>query len=221
MCAPPIPRMRFAQRTPFVARELPLFERQAFLCLALGFVRSYLNQTANLGDFMGGGTDLFAALLALLATNDCCMMNGSFLIMFLVWALTNAVFFNMLLSLGGNLYHPDYFLNSSDPWRPAAFLADSVLIIINSTLQGYMCLRAHKILDEVLPNWQSQMAWGDGGPPTASAAQQPLLGPGANASRSAQPTGRPNFQIFGGGGQRLGGVAGGGGVNPNGDTRPM
>ncbi|CAJ1456030.1 unnamed protein product [Effrenium voratum] len=76
LCAPPLPRLRFLQRTPFIAQQLSGLEREAWICFVLGFLRSTLNSSALLGDFMGGGTDLFAALLAILGIYDVCAMNG-------------------------------------------------------------------------------------------------------------------------------------------------
>eukprot|EP00931_Biecheleriopsis_adriatica_P014292 TRINITY_DN116015_c0_g1_i1.p1 TRINITY_DN116015_c0_g1~~TRINITY_DN116015_c0_g1_i1.p1 ORF type:complete len:227 (-),score=33.03 TRINITY_DN116015_c0_g1_i1:29-709(-) len=202
LCAPPIPRLRFTQRTPLTGRELPLLEREAIALFFLGFLRSYLNASAMLGDFMGGGTDLFSALLAFGALYDACAMNGSFLIMFLIWALTNTVLFNVLLSFGSNVAGASEFM-SGPTWNVIAFLADNLLILVNSGLQVSMCRRTRSVLDEVMPNWRNQMAWGSGGAPP-SASQEPLLGQSAFGARAAQPAGAA-FQAFSGSGQRLGG----------------
>lgn len=217
MCAPPIARMRFTARSPRIVDHLKRFETEALICLGLGALRSYLNQSAWLGDFMGGGTDLFSAGLALCATFDCWSMNGSFLVMFLVWALTNAVLFDLVLSLGGNLANPSFVWSGGDSWRRVSFLADALLIIVNAALQLWMSWRAREMLDEALPNWRNQMAWGEDGGPSAAAAQQPLLGRYATTASAGQPP-RSDFHAFSGAAQRLGG---GESANNTSDLRRM
>lgn len=200
ICSPPIPRLRFTHRSPSAARTMQEFERGACVCLGLGIVRSYLNQAALLGDFLSGGTDLFAAGLALCASLDCCMMNGSFLIMFMVWAFTNAVLFNVLLSLGPNIVHPAMYL-TGPAWRTFCFVLDSVLILVNSVLQVRLAFQAWSVLDDVLPGWKHMMS-GSGAPSSASAVQ-PLLQEPPREGASGAGTGGA-FRPFHGSGQRLG-----------------
>ncbi|CAK8987202.1 unnamed protein product [Durusdinium trenchii] len=187
LCAPPIPRL-FFRRTAWTTEQLALLEKQAWLCFLLGFFRSYLNSNFFLGDFMGGGTDLFAALLAIFGIYNVCSMNGSFLIMFLVWASANIVLFNLFLSLTPNLLYGGAFKVA-----PCASTVDNLLMVFNSILQAQMCWRARQILDEALPNWRHQMT-GTG------ASAEPFL----QADAPSAPQGPSRFQAFGGGGQRLG-----------------
>ncbi|CAJ1385683.1 unnamed protein product [Effrenium voratum] len=178
LCAPPLPRLRFLQRTPFIAQQLSGLEREAWICFVLGFLRSTLNSSALLGDFMGGGTDLFAALLAILGIYDVCAMNGSLLIMFLVWAVANVVLFNLLFSFAPNMIHASVMLSSG---QSVAFVADNLLLLFNSGIQA-------------LPDWRNQM--------TGTGSGEPLLQAERAAPRAAR-TG-PSFQPFAGSGQRLG-----------------
>ncbi|CAJ1332577.1 unnamed protein product, partial [Effrenium voratum] len=177
-------------RTPFIAQQLSGLEREAWICFVLGFLRSTLNSSALLGDFMGGGTDLFAALLAILGIYDVCAMNGSLLIMFLVWAVANVVLFNLLFSFAPNMIHASVMLSSG---QSVAFVADNLLLLFNSGIQVKMCQRVRKILDEALPDWRNQM--------TGTGSGEPLL----QAERAAPRAARTGpFQPFAGSGQRLG-----------------
>eukprot|EP00435_Cladocopium_sp_Y103_P029994 s510_g7.t1 len=65
------------RRTPWILQQLSMLGKQAWLCFFLGFVRSYLNSIFLLGDFMGGGTDLFSALLAICSVYNVCAVNGA------------------------------------------------------------------------------------------------------------------------------------------------
>ncbi|CAJ1332578.1 unnamed protein product, partial [Effrenium voratum] len=164
-------------RTPFIAQQLSGLEREAWICFVLGFLRSTLNSSALLGDFMGGGTDLFAALLAILGIYDVCAMNGSLLIMFLVWAVANVVLFNLLFSFAPNMIHASVMLSSG---QSVAFVADNLLLLFNSGIQA-------------LPDWRNQM--------TGTGSGEPLL----QAERAAPRAARTGpFQPFAGSGQRLG-----------------
>lgn len=58
-------------------RSMSWLRLEAFVCFFLGFVRSWLNSSFFLGDFLGGGTDLFGALLALCGVYNACAMNGA------------------------------------------------------------------------------------------------------------------------------------------------
>jgi len=223
ICAPPIPKMRLERRTPAVVSNLKRLETCALVCLVLGLIRGGLNHSQLLGDFMGGGTDIFAALLAFLALYDCCMMNGSFLVMLLVWTLTNAILFDLIFSLGPNVKFGSTYMTS--PARSAAFIVDNILIIVNALLQLFLAKLSKSILDESVPNWSSFAAWGPGGPPDSGGAQ-PLLGQPlrpATAQRAPQPT-QP-LRVFSGSGQRLGGGGGSGrlgsGPGPRNDPRRM
>mmetsp|Transcript_20750 Transcript_20750/g.65456 ORF Transcript_20750/g.65456 Transcript_20750/m.65456 type:complete len:233 (-) Transcript_20750:59-757(-) len=213
LCAPPIARLHFSHRTPFAEREFPQFQRRALLCLGLGIARSYLNAQGALNDFMSGGTDLFSAGLALCAVFDVCHMNGSFLAMFIIWALVNAFAFDLIFSLGPNLMHGSMYWSTDG--QAAAFVVDNILILVNTALQVMMARQANAILEDVLPNWKDQITYGvQGRPPPGPAAQQPLLGrPVATSMWRAQPpgaaasggSGTQPFRAFSGSGQRLGG----------------
>uniref|UniRef100_A0A7S4VJP4 Uncharacterized protein n=1 Tax=Alexandrium monilatum TaxID=311494 RepID=A0A7S4VJP4_9DINO len=211
LCAPPIASVRFAHRTPLSQRELPQLEKGAILCLGLGLVRSCLNVKASLNDFMSGGTDLFTGILGLCAVHDVCLMNGSFLAMFVLWSMVNAILFDLVFSLGPNLVYPSQYWSSDA--RIAAFVADNILILVSAALQVKLCGKAKAILDDVLPNWRDQVVYGSSGaPPPGSAVDQPLLGrPPATVARTVQPSGSgasQPFRAFGGSGQRLGGGSG-------------
>jgi len=211
LVGPPIARLHFSTQNGVYSRELPQFTSGASMCLGLGMVRSLLNQTALLDDFLMGGTDLFSAGLAWFAVNDCCMMNASFLVMFLVWSLTNAILFNLFLSFIPNLIHHAIFMSGPGWFRAAAFLADNAVILASSALQLRLAYQARLILNDALPGWSDQVAWGTGGRPGAT-LQQPLLAPAATSARRVQPPsgqrGTEAFRPFSGSGQRLGGGRG-------------
>eukprot|EP00933_Yihiella_yeosuensis_P041750 TRINITY_DN3615_c1_g3_i1.p1 TRINITY_DN3615_c1_g3~~TRINITY_DN3615_c1_g3_i1.p1 ORF type:complete len:257 (+),score=37.42 TRINITY_DN3615_c1_g3_i1:40-771(+) len=205
LCSPPIATLRFTNRSPFVDSSLVMLEKQAFACIAMGFVRGYLNNTALLGDFMGGGTDMFTGMLAIFACYDFWQMNGSLLIMMLVWGVTNAAFFNVTLTLFPNMMYFVDYAGTKSWWLFFCFIADNILLIVNSANQASMCARVNSILNEVLPNWKNQMAYGAnaGSSPPMAAYQQPFLPQPVATTRTQAPA----FSTFSGSGQRLGGVA--------------
>eukprot|EP00747_Dinoflagellata_sp_TGD_P021199 gnl/TRDRNA2_/TRDRNA2_128344_c0_seq1.p1 gnl/TRDRNA2_/TRDRNA2_128344_c0~~gnl/TRDRNA2_/TRDRNA2_128344_c0_seq1.p1 ORF type:complete len:278 (-),score=17.07 gnl/TRDRNA2_/TRDRNA2_128344_c0_seq1:169-939(-) len=232
ICAPPIHRLRFTHRTAISDKEIPLFDRGLKLLLILGIAHSYLNTVAYLNDFMSGGTDLFAAILGFCAQLDMCAMNGSFYVMFMIWSGTNATLFDIVFSLLPNLLYglpvggpmdDVHVVNgtvvhtnatnaheaaaSSAWWRPLAFAADNLILVLVSILQIWLVFRARNILDSVLPDWWNQAVHGTGGLPTSTAGA-PLLGrppPQQSGMRSVQPSSGSSFVAFGGSGQRLGG----------------
>lgn len=211
LCLPPVPRVRFDVRNPSLAGRLQLFEKQAAACMVLGFLRTYVVQFGMLNDFLTGGSDVFSAALALFASYDCCACNGSFLFMFLVWSLVNAVLFDFFFSLLSNWANPpDWSVVGEKVFW--ALLADSVLILVLAGLQVWMAMLARDILDEAVPHWRNIVTYGSESVPGSSAVQQPLLREPAYEVTRGQPqgSGRPaagggSFKAFGGGGQRLGG----------------
>lgn len=205
LCSPPIPRLQFVNRTPLAARDLPRIEKGAILLFVLGMTRGYLNAAGVLQDFMSGGTDTFAAILLFLGTTNCCAMNGSFLIMFLIWATVNAVFFDLFLNFGGNLAHASLYCDS--PSRTKLFIADNVITLLNVPLQLWLVVRSKAVLDDALPGWSNMMTQGSPRPQTAAGVQQPLLARPGISSAWAQPPpagGTGSFKAFAGSGQRLG-----------------
>jgi len=205
VCGPPIARLRFPRRTSLMEREMPLFTRGSLLCFVLGFVRGYLNSSANLDDFMNGGGTFFSGLLALGAIYDSCMINASFFIMFLVWSTTNAVLFDITFSFLPNLLHQSQYWSAPNGWVPYAFALDNVLLLVGAALQLKLAIQAKAILDDALPDWKNQATYGVTGQPGAQAvAQQPLLGNSFGMNRPQAQSSNNSFRAFSGGGQRLG-----------------
>lgn len=206
LCSPPIPRLQFDSRTPLAARELPHIEKGAIVLVVLGLARGYFNATGALQDFMGGGTDAFAGMLAFLGTTNCCAANGSLLIMFLVWATVNAVFFDLILNFCGNLAHLSIYCDS--PWRTKLFIADNTIILLNVALQLWLVVRSKAVLDDVMPGWMNTITHGTPiQQTTAAGVQQPLLAqPGMSSLRPQPPStgGTGSHKPFAGSGQRLG-----------------
>eukprot|EP00927_Polykrikos_kofoidii_P056736 TRINITY_DN50812_c0_g1_i1.p1 TRINITY_DN50812_c0_g1~~TRINITY_DN50812_c0_g1_i1.p1 ORF type:complete len:241 (+),score=30.45 TRINITY_DN50812_c0_g1_i1:75-797(+) len=224
LCSPPIARLNFDWKLQPMARERSKFEIGAGLCVVLGAARAYLNTKGGLNDMMSGGTDLFSAILLLASTNDCCKMNASILVMFLVWSVVNAVLFELVFSLGPHLVHMKNY--TTGPYaKPLLFWADNVLIIVIVVLQLALAKKAKKLLDTALPNWKNQITYGADAPPASAdsgmrSAQQPFLAQGGSTSgRAGQPQAGSgsSFRAFGGTGQRLGG----GGESSNPWTRPV
>jgi len=166
----------------------------------LGIIRNYLNVNSNISDFMSGA-DIFSVLLAYCALQDCCGLNGSFFVMFVIWASTNAVLFNVLLSFLPNLMDPSLYC--TDGYQTFAFIADNVLLLVNSALQLYLVMLAKAVLDEMIPDWNHQMVWGEG--LQSSVMQQPLIGQSWSTTTSVQPQSNTRFEAFSGSGQTLGG----------------
>jgi len=205
LCSLPIPRLQLP-RTPLAARDLPRVEKGAIVLLTLGMGRGALNVAGVLQDFMGGGTDAFAGMLAFLGTTNCCAMNGSFLVMFLIWATVNALFFDLILNFCGNLAHASIYCDS--PWRTRLFIADNTIILLNVVLQLWLVVRTKAVLDDALPGWMNMITYGS---PRLQAAtgggQQPLLTPPGTSSVWAQPApagSTGSFKPFASSGQRLG-----------------
>lgn len=202
LCSPPIPRLQFLNRTPLAARDLPRIEKGAILLFVLGMTRGYLNAAGVLQDFMDGGTDTFAGMLAFLGTVNCCAMNGSLLISFLVWATVNAVLFDLFLNFGGNLAHASIYCDS--PLRTKLFIADNAITLLNVALQLWLVVRVKAVLDDVLPGWLNMISHGS---PRTVGVQQPLLARPGMSSSWAQPHpagGTDSFKAFAGSGKRLG-----------------
>eukprot|EP00928_Gymnodinium_smaydae_P012976 TRINITY_DN14741_c0_g2_i1.p1 TRINITY_DN14741_c0_g2~~TRINITY_DN14741_c0_g2_i1.p1 ORF type:complete len:251 (+),score=68.40 TRINITY_DN14741_c0_g2_i1:59-811(+) len=204
VCAPPLPKLRFDPRNAVVAPELQFLRRGAWGCLALGVVRAYLNQKAVMSDFMGGGTDTFAGILGLMAAEDCCGVNGTFYVMFLVWAVTNAILFDLILSLGGNLATSIQLYTGNGGTRAMLFWTAEVVTVVAALLQLWMAARTRRLLNQAIPGWFDQIS-GSSSSSSVPPQQQPLLG-GGNAVAPAQqrPMANDTFRAFGGSGQRLG-----------------
>jgi len=197
-CGLPITRLHFDEQNASSAQSLIDLRRLNFILLLVGFARIGLNNFGLLYDLLGGGTDFFSAILVYLSFADCCGANASFLIMFLVWAITNAILFDLILSLGGNLTNVSAYWGESS-WQHCLFVADSVLIIVNSAIQLRMAWVAKHVLDDVIPNW-SNLAAG-----IEPSSWQPL--PGQPERRERQPPRQQvpsSFRAFSGSGQRLG-----------------
>lgn len=206
MCTPPIPKLHFNNRTAVMDREFPFFWKGTFALLILGFSRSYLNASGLLDDFMSGGTDFFAGLLGLFAIYDCCTMNASFFVMFIVWSVTNAVFFDFLLSFLPNIFvNFSLYWTAPNPWVPYAFLLDNIIMLITCALQLKLSLQAKAMLDAGIPGWQNMVTWGTSQSQGGSVSQQPLLGQQVRTSATRPQAMGNSFQAFSGGGQRLGG----------------
>merc|ERR1712232_1396184 len=99
-----------------------LLFKWAVVLMCTSMLRSTVINTALLGDFMSGGTDFFGALLAILADLDMCAMNGSFLVMFIVWSCWS-VFSDVVSSLLPNLLHSSIYAD-----RMGYLALDGVLI---------------------------------------------------------------------------------------------
>lgn len=231
ICAPPIHKIHVVRWSPRATVELRRFQNGILLCFIIGFVRTYAVQAALLGDFMNGGGDFFAALLGLLSLYDCCASNGSLLAMFIIWATTNAVVFDIVFSLGPHLCDISLYTDGQ-PSRAVWFWADNGFIVLNAGLQLWLVWLARSILAIDVPDWMNRITYGSGAEEYGSAAQ-PLMGQpprSAMGSRAPQPLvmgggSGGGFRAFGGSGQRLSGnsaaadaaerrLAGGGAVLP-------
>eukprot|EP00929_Paragymnodinium_shiwhaense_P044993 TRINITY_DN23044_c0_g1_i3.p1 TRINITY_DN23044_c0_g1~~TRINITY_DN23044_c0_g1_i3.p1 ORF type:complete len:225 (+),score=14.41 TRINITY_DN23044_c0_g1_i3:44-718(+) len=200
ICAPPIHKLHMTAHP-----NLQKLYSWAICLACTGLLRSAVINGALLGDFLSGGTDFFAALLTFCAVFDLCSMNGSYLVMFLVWAWVNMVLFDIIFSLLPNLQNAGTYFGGYASSQKVPFIIDNILICLNAWIQYKMIGLAKAALDERIPNWRNDMVYGqDSG---GSQRQEPFLPRPAGSftgMRPAQPPAQQNFQLFGGSGQRLG-----------------
>lgn len=220
MCAgPPIPRMEFdlSALRPAQKQQLKRLGQATTCLVVLSFTRVALEKAAGLSDFMGGGNALVSALLAFAALQNYCRMNGSFLVMFLIFAGVNGFLFDLLLSFGANVSNAGTYQEAApnvtcttcetpDPASKAlAFWAEQVVVLVLAAFQMFLAYRTKLFLDEVIPGWSdivSQSSPGQdhsGWSQTTSTAsnQRPLL-----ATQAPPP--QQSFKAFSGSGQALG-----------------
>lgn len=198
LCAPPIPCLSLNSCGPALNQRIERFGTAVWGFFVLGMFRSAIAQRFVVHDFMGGGTDLFGALLGIFAVHNCCESNGSLFATFLIWTVVNLVLFDVMFSAG-----PDVMALASSDEAKGPLVLDICLILFSVAVQIWLARAAHEILQTGLPDWMNLLAGTGTSSSNPQRLGQTLLAPPRQDAMRSGPAAAQTFKAFGGTGQRL------------------
>lgn len=218
LCCLNLPKMHWDNPSALGRRELPRLEMAYKYLAGVALARIVLNMCCDLFDY-SPGSDLLTVAFGLASANDVKGMNGTFLVLVMIWGGFSGLGLDGL-SLLGNFQSWNVGM-AGGLFHNLGFMIDTVLLLPASiVLQVWMAKTAHSVLKDMIPDWYDILTYGS--PQNAATARRegamgaraPMLGGGNNVqgfttASSVQPaSSRPaqqTFVPFQGGGQKLGG----------------